>query len=131
MQATVSDFKEFAFGFNTSLSSGDIKSEYWDFLTRCERDGFLYVFSIQSEIQTRNGIEFCPSTAALNLVNLGKRFEGRRHDVYRIPDVVAINRIVVFKNLEEAMECLLAGEITPRKRLCEWIQAGRPRFKPL
>lgn len=131
MQATVSDFKEFAFGFSTSLSSGDVKSEYWDFLTRCERDGFLYVFSIQGEIQTRNGIEFCPSTAALNLVNLGKRFEGRRHEVYRIPDVVAINRIVVFKNLEEAMECLLAGEITPRKRLCEWIRAGRPKVKPL
>lgn len=129
MQATVSDFKEFAFG--SDPSSHILKNKYWDFLTRCERDGFHFVFSIQSESKTTSGMEFCAVTAALNLVNLSKRFEGRRHEVYRVPDIAAINRIVVFKNLEEAMACLLAGEITPRKRLCEWIQAGRPKFKPL
>ena len=119
--ATILDFRDLTFGVPPRIPEpGEYKYEYWEFIQECIRDDFQHVFRLNRPPNAHFTFEY--PTVAMKAINA--RFDNPE-EVYRTPDILSANRLVVFKRLEDAMLCLVAGDIKQISTLEEWVKGGR------
>lgn len=119
--ATISDLEQFITQRGLWPEMGTEKARNWRaYFQECVEDGFIYVFMLDIA-----RIQYSES-----LVEEVRQLYPDPDSVFRAsPPDMGFDRLIVFRNIEDAVLAKLQGNVIPRPNLQKWVQSGKPDLK--